>query len=346
MQLGKTWVDFALSHDDAMTPFGKAYAAQALWQMGENARAEALLDRALDGSREDPDIGVYWAPEKISWLWYNDTIEKHAFFLRTLLERRPDDKRIRGMIRWLLVNRKGNEWKSSKASAAAVYSLLEVLKARGALESTERFQVSWPGNEEKMVVHSDDWLAKPLRRESVGDEALVSHQGAGLAFASLTSVFSTEKLPEADVGSSWVSLKREFFTRAEGDDGQYQLKPLGSETSVRVGEELEVHLTIDAKTAFEYAQLKDARAAGTEAEALTSGWRWDELGRYEEPRDSLTNFFMSFVPRGEYVLRYRLRATTPGVYRVGPAVLQSMYAPEISAYTSGFVLQIVTGDGD
>ena len=84
--------------------------------------------------------------------------------------------------------------------------------------------------------------------------------------------------------------------------------------------------------------LKDPKGAGFEGEALTSGWRWDGLGRYEEPRDSLTNFFMDWLPQGEYVLKYRLRPTTPGTYRVGAAALQSMYAPEFAAHSSGLEL--------
>jgi uncharacterized protein YfaS (alpha-2-macroglobulin family) len=45
---------------------------------------------------------------------------------------------------------------------------------------------------------------------------------------------------------------------------------------------------------------------------------------------------MSWIPHGEYVLKYRLRATTAGQYRIGPAVLQSMYAPEMTGYSTGF----------
>ena len=46
------------------------------------------------------------------------------------------------------------------------------------------------------------------------------------------------------------------------------------------------------------------------------------------------------VPMSKYVLRYRLRPTTPGSYRLGAAVLQSMYAPEMSAHSDGFSIQV------
>ncbi len=86
--------------------------------------------------------------------------------------------------------------------------------------------------------------------------------------------------------------------------------------------------------------LKDPKAAGFEAEELRSGWKWDKLSRYEEPRDSLTNFFMDWLPHGEYVLTYRLKPTTPGKYRIGAAVMQSMYSPEFSAHSDGMLIKV------
>ena len=87
--------------------------------------------------------------------------------------------------------------------------------------------------------------------------------------------------------------------------------------------------------------LKDLKASGFEAETLLSGWKYDQLGFYEEPRDSLTNFFIGWLPHGEYILRYRLRPAKPGVYRIGAATLQSMYAPEMTAHSAGFIIKVV-----
>jgi len=104
---------------------------------------------------------------------------------------------------------------------------------------------------------------------------------------------------------------------------------------------VEVHLSIRARHAAEYVHLRDPRGAGFEPEQLTSGWHWDlGLIRYEEIRDSGTNFFMEWLPAGEYTLSYRLRANMAGIFRVGPATLQSMYAPEFTAYSAGNVLEV------
>lgn len=341
----RAWLHYAAQHANAMTPIGKAYAAHAYWRLGEKAKGDDYLNRALDGAREDAVTGVYWTPEKYSWLWYSDSVEKHAFFLRTLQTLRPKDKRIPGMVQWLIFNRKGNVWKSTKASAAAVYALLDVMKSRGALDRGDDYKIQWGTVQEHATVGPSDWLANPLRWSLSGKEigsnqgkAQITKKGPGLAFASLTWIYSTDELPKQGQGGL-MTVERRYYRRVkEGDN--YHLKLLHSMDRINVGDSMEVQLTVRTRSQFEYVHLQDPRGAGFESEELTSGWKWDNLSRYEEPRDSLTNFFVSWLPHGEYVLRYRLRPTMAGTYRIGAATLQSMYAPEMTAHSDGMILQV------
>jgi uncharacterized protein YfaS (alpha-2-macroglobulin family) len=62
-------------------------------------------------------------------------------------------------------------------------------------------------------------------------------------------------------------------------------------------------------------------------------------------RDSGTNFFFEWLPAGEYTLTYRVRAAMAGHFRAGPATLQSMYAPDFTAYSSGARLTVSSADG-
>lgn len=342
------WVKYLEENIHALTPFGKAYLAYTYLHLGNKERAAQVLDMAMDGVREDPLTGVYWTPEKYSWVWYSDSVEKHAFFLRTLQEVRPDDKRIPGMVQWLLFNRKGNVWKSTKASVAAVYALLDYLNQRGALSADEILKVQWGASNYSEVVKADDWLDKPIRWQKRGFEITdgdskvqITKEGPGLAFASLTRTYSTDQIPEAST-PGMLELERKFYLRVKEGES-YHLKPVSSGDTVSVGDQIEVQLKVNTRSQFEYMHLKDAKAAGFEAETLLSGWKYGDLRFYEEPRDSLTNFFISWLPHGEYILRYRLRPTKPGTYRIGASTLQSMYAPEMTAHSAGFIINVRDG---
>ena len=161
----------------------------------------------------------------------------------------------------------------------------------------------------------------------------------GFLFASATWHFSTDKLPEEAEGDL-LRVSRRFFRR-EHRDGEWVLEPLAEGARVEVGDGVEVQLSIEACHAAEYVHLRDPRGAGFEPETLRSGYKWDlGIGWYEEVRDSGANFFFEWLPAGEYTFRYRLRAATGGTFRVGPATLQSMYAPEFTAYSAGHRLEI------
>ncbi|MBI5624320.1 MAG: hypothetical protein HY924_11120 [Elusimicrobia bacterium] len=344
-KLARAWADHADLHRDAMTPMGKAYAAHVYWRLGEHAKGERYLDQAMDGSRSDPVAGVYWTPEKLSWLWYNDSVEKHAFLLRTLMLVRPKDPRVPGMVQWLLFNRKGNEWKSTKASAAAIYSLLDVLKNRGALDQGDSYSVLWGPDTRTAAVGPMDWLADPLRWTKQGkaveaghEKASITKTGPGLGFASLTGIYTTDSQVKAS-GPGLLQVSRRFFLRVQEGRG-FKLKPLKSGDTVAVGDELEVKLSVTSRSQFEYLHLKDPKPAGLEASDLLSGWKWEGLPRYMEPRDSLTNFFLTWIPHGEYEFGYRLRPAAKGRFKAGAAVLQSMYAPEMSARSESFELNV------
>ncbi|MBN1383458.1 MAG: hypothetical protein JW983_01075 [Elusimicrobia bacterium] len=341
----RSWVVYVEKHSGALTPFGKAYTAYTYYRLGDMKKFNEFMEMALDGSREDEAAGVYWTPEKYSWVWYSDTVEKHAFFLKMLTDLKPDDSRIPGMVKWLLFNRKGNVWKSTKASAAAVYSLLGYLNRKGAIASDENFNINWGGKTDSVAVKSDEWLDDTIRWSVKGFDITSQHaepeiekKGRGTAFASLVWIYSTKKLPD-ESAPGLLNLSRKFYRRVKIDD-KYHLKPIESGGSVKVGDTIEVHLKINTRSQFEYMHLKDLKAAGFEAETLLSGWKWDNLFRYEEPRDSLTNFFISWLPHGEYILKYRLQPTKPGTYRIGAATLQSMYAPEMTAHSSGFIINV------
>ena len=167
----------------------------------------------------------------------------------------------------------------------------------------------------------------------------VSKEGKGLMFASATWHFSTDRLPTEDRGDL-LAVSRRYFRRENTGTG-FTLTPLAEGAALAPGDEVEVQLSVRAKHAAEYVHLRDPRAAGLEPENAVSRWKFDlGLAFYEETRDSGTNFFFEQLPAGEYTLRYRLRANMAGTFRVGPATLQSMYAPEFNAYSAGAVLTV------
>ncbi len=338
---------FSFKHWRQHSPYLKGILALTLKRMGRPADAKLVFDSVMDSSKTTEELGTFWAPEDRGWLWYNDTTETHAFALRTLSELQPDDARRHGLVQWILLDKKLNHWKSTKATAEVIYSLVHYLKKEGALGVREDAKVIVGPQTVSFTFEPDVYTGKKNQVVIPGEKVdprtmstvVVEKESPGTVFASATWSFATEKLPAEERGD-FFDVTRRYFRR-ETKGRETPLAPLAEGARIAVGDELEVQLSLRAKHAAEYVHLRDPRGAGFEPENPVSRYRWDlGLVYYEEFKDSGTNFFFEWLPVGEYTFKYRVRAATAGTFRVGPATVQSMYAPEFHAYSAGNVLKI------
>jgi alpha-2-macroglobulin len=346
----KRILDYSFRHWKRHSPYLKGMLALTLRRMGRPDDARLVFDSVLDSAKTTPDEGTFWMPEERSWLWYNDTIETHAFALRTLAELRPDDPRRHGLVQWLFLNKKLNHWKSTRATAEVLYALVHYLEKEGQLGVREAATVRVAGQTTTFAFEPDRYTGKKNQIVIPGEKidpktastVVVEKDTPGLMFASATWHFSTDELPREESGDLF-HVSRRYFRRVQKQK-EMILEPLATGDVLHPGDEVEIHLSIRSKALAEYVHLRDPRAAGLEPGAVVSGYRWNlGIAWYEETRDSGTNFFFEDLPAGEYTLKYRLRANMAGTFRTGPATLQSMYAPEFTAYSTGTVIRVGEG---
>ncbi len=343
----KTMLDFSFRHWKSHSPLLKGYLALTLKRMGRAEDATLVWKGVMDSAKTAEDQGTFWAPEDHAWLWYNDTIETHAFAIRTAMELTSDDPKLEGLVQWIFLNKKLNHWKSTRATAEVIYSLAHYLKNTGQLGVRENATVTVGNQKTTFIFEPDRYTGRKSQIVIEGNEIdpaktssiVVEKTGQAQLFASATWHFSTERLPEHGQGD-YLKLSRSYFKRVNVGR-EFVLQPVAEGLPMTPGDEVEVHLLLTSKHPMEYVHLRDPRAAGFEPTTNISKHKC-ELGIcwYEEVRDSGTNFFFEHLPQGEYKLKYRIRAVTAGTFRAAPATVQPMYAPEFAAYSSGSILQI------
>ncbi|MGC4116738.1 MAG: alpha-2-macroglobulin family protein [Myxococcales bacterium] len=340
-------LDFSFRHWKQHSPYLKGLLTLTLKRADRLKDAQLVFASVMDSAKTTRDEGTFWSPEDRGWLWYNDTIESHAFALRTLSELNPKDARRDGLVHWLLLNKKLNHWKSTRATAEVIYSLVHYLKAENQLGVRENAKVTVGPLQHSFVFEPDQYTGKKNQIVIAGEKldpktmskVVVEKDSPGFLFASASWHFSTDLLPKEDKGDLF-SVKRTFFKRVTNGK-EVVLQPLAEGAQLAPGDEVEIQLSLRSKAPAEYVHLRDPRAAGTEPVSVSSKWRWDlGLAYYEEVRDSATNFFFENLPQGEYTFKYRVRAASGGTFRIGPATVQSMYAPEFGAYSSGYRMSI------
>jgi hypothetical protein len=121
----------------------------------------------------------------------------------------------------------------------------------------------------------------------------------------------------------------------------YTRVPLKNGDAVASGDKIEVVLKLTAKNSYDYLAFEDMKPAGCEAMELRSGGRWaGGLCANLELRDEKVVFFIGLLEQGQHVLRYKLRAETPGHFHALPAKGFAMYAPEVKAISDEMRLRI------
>lgn len=339
----KRWADYADQQSRFMTALGQIYAAAVYHRLGDDIKANRYLDLVLSRMKQNDLTGAYFAPEAESWVWYRDTLSTQTVTLRTLLELRPQSDKIDPMTQWLLFNRQTNSWSDPKAAAQAVFTLLDVMKYKGALSLPAEYQVDWAGEKKTFSFEPFDWtgdLQWVLQEQQITSSALqakIEKKGVLTDFASLSVLYKSAEAKESPKGV--INVTREYFTRFT-QDGIQKIRPVKDLGEIQVGEEVEVHLKITSDSAFEYVLLSDPKPAGFESEELTSGWTSDPIWLYRENRDAATRFFINQLPAGTVTLRYVLRPTLEGSFHALPAQIQSMYAPEFGAHTAAEILSV------
>ncbi len=151
---------FSFKHWRQHSPYLKGLLALTLKRSGRPKDALLVWASVMDSAKTDRDLGTWWAPEDRSWLWYNDTIETQAFALRTLMELDPSDARRHGLVQWLFLNKKLNQWKSTRATAEVVYALVWYLKKEGALSAREDVTVEAGGQKTVFAFEPDRYTGR------------------------------------------------------------------------------------------------------------------------------------------------------------------------------------------
>ncbi len=339
-------LDLLLRRRADLSVHGQALLALALVRSGRVGEADLVAGNLVDAAVVDAAAGTAsWRTGPSWWTWEHDRVESQAFALWALAEVRPKSPLAPQVARWLLLNRQGSRWHSTRDTAHAIYALSAFAKQAGETAPDLSIQATIAGVSRSFRITPetalafDDTLVIGDGDLGAGRKALrlrVSGRGAAYFSASLRYFSREEDIRGA---GTTLRLRREYFRRLprvveEAGERRliHDLDPVGSLGSVKSGEEVEVKLTIESPTAYDHLVFEDPKPAGFEPVDLVSGTRYgDGLCSNMELRDERVAFFITHLAQGTQVIRYVLRAETPGRYHALPARGYAMYAPEIAA---------------
>jgi len=340
--------DYYFEARPAQEPMALALLASVLHQMGDDERLAVVMRNLDNGALVGPDDTVFWgkAPAE-TWRWWDDAVETTAKVLEVKLAYQPDDPNIPRMVDWLVDRRRGAAWKSTKDSAAAALALMKYIKANPELAApivaSYKFGTREGGVELEPAAYEAPAEAVTFAWEDVAvgdnDLAITRTSGEGPAFytAAVEYYVEAEAIPAVQ-GS--VTLEREYYAvEREFKKGKVKEKKRPLDGPVKLGDDIEVVLRINSPYDFDYVVLEDPKPAGFIYLEDKSGYNWT-AGAYVELWNRQRGALFERLPRGETVMRYRLRAEVPGTYTALPARVYGMYSPDIGSSTASAVVEV------
>jgi hypothetical protein len=242
---------------------------------------------------------------------------------------------------WLLKQKQTQDWKTTKATADAVYGLL--LRGTDLLASSELVQVTLggvtiePENVEAGTGFYEKRLATAEIKPQMG-EITVKKVDAGVAWGSVHWQYLEDMTKVTPYEGTPLKLQKQLFTKVYTNKGPV-LEPVAG--PVKVGDELVTRVVVRVDRDMEYVHLKDYRGSGTEPVNVLSQYKYqDGLGYYEATRDTASHFFIDYLPKGVYVFEYSVRVQHRGQYQTGMAQIQCMYAPEFNSHSESLPLTV------
>lgn len=240
--------------------------------------------------------------DEIGIYWGNLT--EQVRIIEAFIEMGSNTESIDKMRLWLLTQKRSCRWENTRYTAEAIYALM--------MNGT-----NWLDESDKAVVDitaTDVDIINPTE-----------HLVFGGAFRNvLVPIDAVNKSNNA------LTINREYLVERISEDGKTKkYMPVNEGDVLNVGDKVMVKLKFEAGHDMEYVYVKDMRAAC-----------FEPVEQNTREHDAYTAFYLDYVSKGKHEVTHYQYVTKSGSFSGGFALIQCMYAPEFSAYTSGIRLTI------
>jgi uncharacterized protein YfaS (alpha-2-macroglobulin family) len=318
----------------------QGHLALGLKRFGDKDKAQDIMRSLKEHSVSNEEMGTFWRDTELSWWWYRAPIETQALMIEAFDEIMNDQTAVEDCKVWLLKQKQTQDWKTTKATADAVYALL--LRGENLLASDALVEIALNNvaiKPEKVEAGTGFYEQRFVRGEIKPEmgNITVKKEDKGVAWGSVTWQYLEDMSKVTPYEGTPLKLEKSLHTRVFTKQGP-TLEPVKG--PVKVGDELIVRIVLRVDRDMEYVHLKDYRGSGVEPVNVISRYKMqDGLGYYESTRDTASHFFISYLPKGTYVFEYATRVVHKGKYQTGMASIQCMYAPEFNSHSESLPLE-------
>ena len=314
----------------------QALLAIILKQAGADRKARKCVNAFRKYIVSSPNRGSYIEFPKGSFASVDRKLHIHVQLMEALVRMNPADTLLRGMRRYLLQQKRTQEWSTPVNSANAVFALLS--------------------NSKKEIQNSKLKDLLTLTSKGVTVQNFTA-QDDTLGYLRDSLEIEDGKLPirlrlqKFSKGESWGAVHADFQQRFDQVEAHSEGLSIRQEypTEAKTGSRYTVRYYISADRDYEYVTLICPRPAFTEPVNQRSGYGWSGrstigwaggLGYYRQVHDATTEFNFCQIPRGDYLIEETLYVERDGRYHSGISVIRCEYAEEFQGHSGDKVVEV------
>lgn len=302
----------------------KAIQAVVLYRNSYPTLARTILGSIREFAKSDPAKGM-WFPS-LDYTWYDglDKVGITAEILRSFQLIEPGCKDIEMLAQWLILQKGSQNWGSGEIASSAISAILH---------SGTKWFVPVHGAE---VSVNGDKLTVPASSKYTGEFTMQLPEGSASRDMTIARTSATPAW-----GATFARYNADMSEITASSCPELSITKELSSQQLHLGEKISVILTLKVNADMDYVCIRDERAACLEPVDQLSGHLYSEgLAFYRENRTSETRIFINHLPKGTYILTYDMWVNNAGTYSSGIATIQSQYAPQFTAHSSGSTLDV------
>ncbi len=347
---------------ERLSIYAKALLAIGLDMGGDTGRIDTLVSDLLNDAIVSAN-GVHWEEsDRDFWNWNTDT-RTTAMALQALIQLQPESDLIPNVVRWLMVARDADAWETNQETAWAVMALTDWMTLSGELQPGYEYAVSFNGEQRFAAQAAPGTVTESERlvfdvADMFGDRAndLMIGRSAGDGNLYYTAYLRNFlPVPEIEPVNRGIIIERRYTLLDDPDNRSID--------SARIGEVVQVRLTIIAPNDLHYVVIEDPIPAGADPvdpglttsqqigtrpgldsdDPLSRGWGWWWFSNIDF-RDEKVVLNSTYLPAGTYEYVYTIRPGLEGTFNVIPPTGREFYFPDVYGRGKGSTFTVLPAE--
>lgn len=305
-------------YDDMRT---KAQAAIVLAFTDNKSKASEFIKSIVEHTVYRDDLGRYFDSDRALYSWCDYKIPTQVSVIEALklIDGKNSAKEIADMKRWLLQSKRTQSWDTPINAVDAIYAFL--CPSQGTTSSLRK------------GVPADIALGKTR----MPAQEYTSSLGYVKTSKDITSKDNTITVTKHTDGESWTNVFIEYKQAAteskESSTGLSITRKVETPNKqLKIGDKVEVTITITADRDYDFVTVTDNRPACLEPVEQLSGYNH---GTYKIIRDTKTEYCYNMLRKGTHVIKTSYFVARSGNYTSGTATATCTYSPVFTGRTPG-----------